>query len=76
LASKDVHVFQESGEESKHFGTKVFTWPLDENGVLKKVTVVSVYKDNLRKIWPKPTLLDFGPFLYKDNLGKTQRVYF
>ena len=33
-------------------------------------TVISVYKDNLGKIWPKPTLLDFGPTLYKDNLGK------
>jgi hypothetical protein len=31
---------------------------------------VSVYKDNLGKIWPKPTLFDFGPSLYKDNLGK------
>ena len=33
------------------------------------------YKDNLGEIWPKPTLLDFGPSLYKDNLGKNSRVY-
>jgi hypothetical protein len=36
------------------------------------ITVISVYKDtlykdNLGEIWPKPTLLDFGPSLYKDK---------
>jgi hypothetical protein len=43
-----------------------------------KPTVISVYKDtlykdNLGKIWPKPTLFDFGPSLYKDNLGKNNQ---
>ena len=46
-----------------------------------KGTVVSVYKDtldkdNLGKIWPKPTLFGFSPSFYEDNLGKIQRVNF
>ena len=43
--------------------------------------MVCVYKDTLPKdnkadIWPKPTLLDFGPFLYKDNMEKSKDTFF
>ena len=40
-------------------------------------TVICVYKDNMAEIWPKPTLLDFGPSLNKDNMAKIfERVFF